>query len=486
MTPSPTVDRGAEATLGWRALALPLAAAAAVRAALVLAFDGTELAGDERAYLLLGERWRTEGAYDGIWAPGYPALVAALGWVAGEGAASALRWVQALLGLWVVACVGRLGAAVGGPRAGRAAAWLGALHLPLAGLSALLFSETLFLALFTPALLVLARSARDRGSPDARPARDLALAGALLGLSALVRESALLMLPLLGAWAAWAARVHAPGPTGPDSKEPDPPERGPGGARPALLLLGAACLVIAPWTLRNAAVHGTFVPIATSTGGSVHVGVNAHDVNYDLAGLGEDPARAPGSLRAALRGEAPEPWTAATDGAPAARARTNVRRGLSFAAEHPAFFLRSRAVEVVDLLSPLSYPVRSVRLADPGAPLGHPALRVAFALLSILMVPALLLLALRGWCAVTVAAPHRALLAVVCAGTLASALVNGLTRYRVPALPLLMAFAAVALVTRGGAVAPGRRRVAAALAGLLVLAWIPSLEPVRATVSALR
>ena len=112
--------------------------------------------------------------------------------------------------------------------------------------------------------------------------------------------------------------------------------------------------------------------------------------------------------------------------------------------------------------------------------------RVAFALLSILMVPALLLLALRGWCAVTVAAPHRALLAVVCAGTLASALVNGLTRYRAPALPLLMAFAAVALVTRGGEVAPGRRRVAAALAGLLVLAWIPSLEPVRATVSALR
>lgn len=478
MTPSPTVDRGAEATLGWRALALPLAAAAAVRAALVLAFDGTELAGDERAYLLLGERWRTEGAYDGIWAPGYPMLVAALGWVAGEGAASALRWVQALLGLWVVACVGRLGAAVGGPRAGRAAAWLGALHLPLAGLSALLFSETLFLALFTPALLVLARSARDGSSPDARPARDLALAGALLGLSALVRESALLMLPLLGAW---AARVQAPGPP-----RSDPPGPGPGGARPALLLVGAACLVIAPWTLRNAAVHGTFVPIATSTGGSVHVGVNAHDVNYDLAGLGEDPARAPGSLRAALRGEAPEPWTAETGGAAAARARTNVRRGLSFAAEHPAFFLRSRAVEVVDLLSPLSYPVRSVRLADPGAPLGHPALRVAFALLSILMVPALLLLALRGWCAVTVAAPHRALLAVVCAGTLASALVNGLTRYRAPALPLLMAFAAVALVTRGGEVAPGRRRVAAALAGLLVLAWIPSLEPVRATVSALR
>ena len=260
MTPSPTVDRGAEATLGWRALALPLAAAAAVRAALVLAFDGTELAGDERAYLLLGERWRTEGAYDGIWAPGYPALVAALGWVAGEGAASALRWVQALLGLWVVACVGRLGAAVGGPRAGRAAAWLGALHLPLAGPSALLFSETLFLALFTPALLVLATSTRDRGSPDARPARDLALAGALLGLSALVRESALLMLPLL---AAWTARVQASDPPGLDSPEP-----GRGGPRPALLLVGAACLVIAPWTLRNAAVHGTFVPIATSTGPS--------------------------------------------------------------------------------------------------------------------------------------------------------------------------------------------------------------------------
>ena len=450
----------------WRALVPSLLVAAVVRAAVALAFAGTEPAGDERAYLLLGERLRLEGTYDGIWAPGYPALIAALGSVLGEASTAALRGLQVLLGVWVVGWVGALGATVGGRSNGVLAAWIAALYLPLAGFSGLLFSEPVHLALFTPALALLARWAVE---PDAAGPRRLVAAGVLLGLSSLVRESTLLFLPF---FALWVLRPRAPG------LHPQ--------TRPALILVACTLATILPWTLRNASVHGALVPVAISTGGSAHVGLNAHDVNYDLAGLGDDPARAPGALRAAIRGPAPEPWAPATEGAPAARARANVASGLGFAARHPLYFLRSRAVELVDLLSPLSFPVRSLRLASPGTPLGSPGSRWLFAALAVLMVPLLLLAALRGATAMVASSAHRGLLLSVCAGVLASALVNGLTRYRLPALPLLIVFAALALTGARDEERPSRARLAAIAGAGLVLLWIPSLEPVQQTLSALR
>lgn len=458
-------DDGEEGPL-WRALVPPLLVAAAVRAAVALAFAGTEPAGDERAYLLLGERLRLEGSYDGIWAPGYPALIAALGGVFGEATTAALRGLQVLLGTWTVGWVGVVGATLGGRANGVLAAWIAALYLPLAGFSGLLFSEPLHLALFTPALALLAGWAE---RPEAAGPRRLVVAGVLLGLSTLVRESTLLVLPFL---ALWTLRHSAPG----------LPLR----VRPALTLVACTIATILPWTLRNASVHGALVPVAISTGGSAHVGLNAYDVNYDLAGLADDPARAPGALRAAIRGPAPDPWAPATEGPPAAQARANVAAGLGFAARHPLYFLRSRAVELVDLLSPLSFPVRSLRLADPGAPLAAPWSRWLFAVLSVLMVPLLLLAALRGATTMAASGAHRGLLLSVSAGVLASALVNGLTRYRLPALPLLFAFAALAIAGTREGDRPSDARLAAIAGTGLVLLWIPSLEPVQQTLSALR
>ena len=465
-------DDGEEVPL-WRALVPPLLVAAAVRAAVALAFAGTEPAGDERAYLLLGESLRLEGSYDGIWAPGYPALIAALGGVFGEATTAALRGLQVLLGTWIVGWVGVVGATVGGRSNGVLAAWIAALYLPLAGYSGLLFSEPVHLALFTPAVALLARWAESQGAwaepQEAAGPRRLVAAGVLLGLSTLVRESTLLFLPFLALW------ILRPG-------APELHLR----VRPALTLVACALATILPWTLRNASVHGALVPVAISTGGSAHVGLNAHDVNYDLAGLGDDPARAPGALRAAIRGPAPEPWAPAAEGPPAARARANVASGLGFAARHPLYFLRSRAVELVDLLSPLSFPVRSLRLADPGAPLASPWSRWLFAALAVLMVPLLLLAALRGATAMVSSGAHRGLLLSVSAGVLASALVNGLTRYRLPALPLLIAFAALAIAGTREGDRPSDARLAAIAGTALVLLWIPSLEPVQQTLSALR
>ena len=140
----------------------------------------------------------------------------------------------------------------------------------------------------------------------------------------------------------------------------------------------------------------------------------------------------------------------------------------------------------MDLLSPLSFPVRSLRLADPGAPLAAPWSRWLFAVLSVLMVPLLLLAALRGATTMAASGAHRGLLLSVSAGVLASALVNGLTRYRLPALPLLFAFAALAIAGTREGDRPSDARLAAIAGTGLVLLWIPSLEPVQQTLSALR
>ena len=87
-----------------------------------------------------------------------------------------------------------------------------------------------------------------RGLRDPRPRRWL-LAGAVLGLAALARQTALLYAPLLVVWMLVGLRERP-------------------GRR--LLLAGAFCLgaavVIAPATLRNLAVSGDFV-LVTSTGG---------------------------------------------------------------------------------------------------------------------------------------------------------------------------------------------------------------------------
>ena len=74
-----------------------------------------------------------------------------------------------------------------------------------------------------------------------------ALAGVLLGLTALTRETVLYFAPLAALWLAWR------------------PSR-PGARLRAAAFLAAAVLTVAPWTLRNWIVFRTFIPVSTSAG----------------------------------------------------------------------------------------------------------------------------------------------------------------------------------------------------------------------------
>jgi hypothetical protein len=119
---------------------------------------------------------------------------------------------------------------------------LGAVFLPLVLDGASLISEPLFVALELGALLAVLEFRRRPGGVEWAIA-----AGILAGLAALTRSSGALLAAalLIGV----AAR--------------------PRGLPGAAAFAAAAVLVVAPWTIRNAVVLGTFIPVSTETGGTL-------------------------------------------------------------------------------------------------------------------------------------------------------------------------------------------------------------------------
>jgi 4-amino-4-deoxy-L-arabinose transferase-like glycosyltransferase len=154
----------------------------------------------------------------------------------------AQRSLGCLFGAGTIAAIGVLGRRVAGARVGLLAAALAALYPLLIAADGALMSETLYALVI--ALLLIA-SYRLYDEPGARRA---ALLGLAIGLAALTRAEALLLLALLALPLAW--RV----PT----------------ARLQLRLLGSACLVavlvVAPWTVRNWSTFDRPVLISTNDG----------------------------------------------------------------------------------------------------------------------------------------------------------------------------------------------------------------------------
>jgi 4-amino-4-deoxy-L-arabinose transferase-like glycosyltransferase len=195
--------------------------------------------------------------------PVYPFLLAAVYATGGEGYLR-VRILQLLLELGTVLLLYAISRRVfGSPRAALAGAGLYALYFPMVIYSVTLFSETVFTFLLALFVWLMVR-ARD-GAPAGRGRRFL-VAGLALGLVTLTKPTTMLLpffllLPILLARA------------GPRSWG----ERARGWWRAVALevvpvALGM-CLVIAPWTIRNAVALGEFVPVATG-GGRVLWGCN--------------------------------------------------------------------------------------------------------------------------------------------------------------------------------------------------------------------
>jgi len=122
-------------------------------------------------------------------------------------------------------------------------------------------SLTTFLALLALSLLLVG-VCRQPGVSG----RYLLLAGVALGVAALGRPNLLILPPVLAVWLYLRAR-----PSGPQRQTAS--VAGGRSWRPALLLMLGAVIVVAPVTLRNARVGGTFVPVSANLGVNLWAGI---------------------------------------------------------------------------------------------------------------------------------------------------------------------------------------------------------------------
>jgi 4-amino-4-deoxy-L-arabinose transferase-like glycosyltransferase len=205
--------------------------------------------------------------------PGFPYVVAGIYAVIGHDPLAA-QVVLALLGTLAAGLTALIAAMLWGRRVGLIALGIAALAPPIVVLSTAFVSE----ALFVPVVLgAVAATLQTRRSP--RPLLWTVLVGALAGLAILTRTNGLLLLvPLcLAAWRAPWTRLRS--------------------LAPPAAVLATAVLVVAPWTLRNAAVLHAFVPVSTQAG-------------YTLAGTYNEASRAdgrsPALWREAEHGDSPE------------------------------------------------------------------------------------------------------------------------------------------------------------------------------------
>ncbi len=153
--------------------------------------------------------------------------------------------LQCAIGALVPLLLAALAAATFGGAVARLAAWLAALHPLLVFFSGYLLTETTFTAALLGAMVASAAWVK-----TPRPGRALGV-GLLWGLAILTRPTALPLPALVAAWA-WI----------PLGLTLAPRDRV---RQVAMLALGVA-LVVSPWTLRNGAALGAFVPVTTGGG----------------------------------------------------------------------------------------------------------------------------------------------------------------------------------------------------------------------------
>jgi hypothetical protein len=190
-------------------------------------------------------------------------LVLAAPAAAGLRSLRSLEIVTDVIGALGVAAIGLLGRRVAGDTVGLVSATVAAGYPILVQPAGLLFSESLYVLLIA---LVLTAA----WSVAARPAvRGWAVLGALIGLAALTRAEAVLLVVLLVVPLAGRHRRAL-------------------GVKRALV--GASCaaaavaVVVAPWTIRNAAVFGSFVPISNNSATALD-GANC-GASYHGVGIG--------------------------------------------------------------------------------------------------------------------------------------------------------------------------------------------------------
>ena len=178
-------------------------------------------------------------------APGYPAVLAAVGARSAPSTPARVKVLNSVLGAISVWMIGVLALRIGQPMSGVIAASVAAVYPPLVWLPAYVFSESLYMPLALGCVLLLIGAER-RLALEGRHGLVNALviaAGITAGSAALVRPVMLVFMPLAALWLARRRQLAL-----------------------ALAFCVAATLVIGPWTLRNLRTHGRLIVIAAEGG----------------------------------------------------------------------------------------------------------------------------------------------------------------------------------------------------------------------------
>lgn len=420
-----------------------------LRATLLALAYPVELQSDEAQYALLGLSWERFGFLSDsqrfLWPPAYPYLHK-LGFSLFEAhGVTAVRALQVICsagaGWGIASLTTQLVSERAAPWA--TAAW--ALHLPLAGYCLLGWPEPIFIALVFSALALLVQAERTDQHMK------LASAGLLLGVAALFKELGLAIALVL------ALRLAIKRARG-ELKELR--------AAPLVFII-AVVFPLAPWGLRNLERYDKLILSGDTLGENAYHGLNSKDINFDTLPVLRASNITPRPELSGpdwLKPDEENSWSRPGGTTLKARQSNKLRAATQWALENPREFLCTRLTKFAHTFAPLSFPVRHLALGHINGPLGEGLLGRVFLLISTIQSAALLLL---GFYALARYAPRHSIYWAVSMTLFAQPLLVGMSRLRVPLLPLLF-IALAAWKTRS---TPSRGRVSAAclLAALLIL-----------------
>jgi 4-amino-4-deoxy-L-arabinose transferase-like glycosyltransferase len=364
-----------------------------------------------------GFAWRA-GAPTSLRPPLYPAVVAAIWRVAGEGSFQVVRALQILVGMLTAWLVYLLGRRVYDEDVGRYAAAVVWLYPTLIFFTFTILTEGLFTLLLVLFVLLSVRLVQ------APTAANAIVCGAVLGLSALAR-SVLWPLPL--ALCPLLLLLL----------------RRPVQQRLALsaLVLAGFTVVVTPWALRNTRLQGVTTIVDTMGGPNIWMGNYDHTPErrmWDAVSLGGNHA-----LSKALRAEFPAQHL--TEGQ---KDKWAMKDALRYMLAHPATTFRRAVIKFGDFWGLEREYAAGIRqgLYSPPTWLGVPAsvvIAIAYAVVALLFAGGV-------WLAAPEWRVHVLLLLPVVATMGVHTIVFGHSRYHVPLIPI-MALYGVALLVRARA-----------------------------------